>query len=62
MRSTYILFIISYVELILSESFGKFQCLLILYADGNYLTFSIIEIICILPNLDLWHASTVVYL
>ena len=34
---TYILFIMSYVELILAESFGKFQFLLILYAGGNYL-------------------------
>ena len=64
----YILFIISYIELIFSESTGKFQSSLIitvLKADGNScldITFNIIKFIYIFSNLGLWYANKVVYL
>ena len=64
---TYILFIISYVELILSESLRKFQCSLILYGKLTVITcqnvtFNIIKFTYIFSNLGPWHANKVVYL
>ena len=64
---TYIFFILSYVELILSESFGKFQSSLIMYCMVTVITcqnktFNIIKFIYIFSNVGLWHANKVVYL
>ena len=64
----YILFIINYVELILSESFGKFQSSLIILnwkltvITCQNISFNIIKFIYIFSNLRLWHAKKVVYL
>ena len=62
-----ILFIISYVELILSEPFGKFQSLPILHwkltvINCQNITINIIKFIYISSNWGLWHANKVVYL
>ena len=62
-----ILFIISYVELILSEPFGKFQSLPIFYwkltvINCQNITINIIKFIYISSNWGLWHANKVVYL